>query len=126
MVDRDRVAALMETFCTRSEVAAVLGMSVTDLVREVPRAFSDEFGREPTYDEVEERHYAHGRALVRRAQFDAALDGDRSMLLALGKEYLGQNGRAEEAKEPSKEGTLLALVQGKYADAADRKSVATH
>lgn len=124
---RDRIAALMETFCTRDEVAASLGVSPEELDGIVREAFSGEFGGDATYMDVQERHFAIGRARLHRAQFDAALDGDRSMLLALGREYLGQgDGSADGGTRATNEGTVLALVQGRYADSPNRKSRAAH
>lgn len=124
---RDRIAALMETFCTRDEVAAALAVAPDALDGIVREEFAAEFGGEATYEDVQARHHAIGRARLHRAQFDAALDGDRSMLLALGREYLGQGeGGAPDGAARTSEGTVLALVQGRYADSPNRKSRAAH
>lgn len=118
----DRARSLMACFCGREEVAAELGTSVGELERAVAEA--EGLG---SYDEAEARWSAAGRARLHRAQFEAALDGDRSMLLALGREYLGQ-GDPSPAKPAGekREATVLALVQDEFRDAPDRKSRAAH
>lgn len=118
----DRARSLMACFCERDEVAAEVGASVEELEREVARA--EGVG---SYDEAEARLFAAGRARLHRAQFEAALDGDRSMLLALGREYLGQGDGAQPRKaDEHEEATVLALVQNEFRDAPDRKSRAAN
>lgn len=114
---------LMMCFCERDEIAADLKISVEELEKAVAAAEGQE-----SYDEVEKRWFAAGRAKVRQAQFSYALDGDRSMLLALGKEYLGQGDekKPSKKKEENKGATVFGIIQGEFANAPDRKSKAAH
>ena len=80
----ERAAALLRQFNGREEVCAVLECADADL----DTLCEDAFGM--GFDEASAHFAAQGRAALRDAQISAALDGDRSMLLALGKQYLGQ------------------------------------
>lgn len=114
---------LMMCFCEREEIAADLKLSVSELEQAVAAAEGQD-----SYDDVEKRWFAAGRAKVRQAQFEYALDGDRSMLLALGKEYLGQGNeqKPKKKKTEDKGATVFGLIQGEFANAPDRKTRATH
>ena len=80
-----------------------------------------------TAEQARDKFAAQGRAKLKDAQFLAAMDGDRSMLIALGRQYLGQTEDGKPAKqEEKKEATVLDFVRGNYADAKDRKSKAAH
>lgn len=79
-------------------------------------------------DEAAETFAAQGRAKVHAAQVQAALDGNNSMLLLLGKQYLGQSEDTVQIERPDiEEGAnpFERIIQG-YADAPDRKSRAAN
>ena len=116
----ERAAALLRQFNGREEVCAVLECADSDL----DALCRDAFGM--GFDEASAHFAAQGRAALRDAQISAALDGDRSMLLALGKQYLGQNFDSKDrgASDDAGHGdgaTVLSLVRDRYADAKDRK-----
>lgn len=69
---------------------------------------------------------AQGRAELHAAQVAAAKDGNNSMLLLLGKSYLGQSEEPEKQANVSEGVTPFEVIQGGYADAPDRKSRAAH
>lgn len=71
-------------------------------------------------EEAAEVFAAQGRARIHAAQVAAAEDGNNSMLLLLGKQYLGQT---EEAVPivVKKENSPFEQIAAKYADAKDRK-----
>lgn len=73
-------------FCTRIECATVLDMDPSELDESIAEAFPDT----PTFDEAAEIFGGVGRANIRRKQFELAMDGDKRMLIFLGKNYLGQ------------------------------------
>jgi hypothetical protein len=74
--DRDLVLNLASIHCTLPEIAAVVGCAVSTL-----RArFKDELARGRD----------RGKASLRRRQWELAQQGDRGMLIWLGKNWLGQ------------------------------------
>lgn len=87
-IDAAQVEQLAAIDCSYEEMGAVLGCSPDTLQRR--------------FAAVIERGRANGRASLKRRQFKAAMDGDRTMLVWLGKIRLGQ--REVSALEHSGEG----------------------
>lgn len=85
IINETQVETLAQLHCTYEEIAAVVGCS-TDTLK---RRFADciERGRE------------HGKASLRRAQFRAALGGNATMLIWLGKQHLEQRDRHDVRNE---------------------------
>ena len=71
----ERLASIM---CTEDEIASILGVSVRTLQRD------EEFCR------VYKKGMDAGRASIRRTQFKLMNDGNATMAVWLGKQYLGQ------------------------------------
>jgi len=90
-VDLELVEKLAHIQCTYSEVAATLGVSVDTLQRNKDFAVVYKKGAEG------------GRKSLRRMQFESALKGNATMMIWLGKQYLGQSdqGRLEVQRLPS-------------------------
>lgn len=84
VIDLAKVDALCRIQCTGEEVAAVLDIDYDTLnaalVRQTGKRFSDYFAQKSQV----------GKMSLRRAQYQAALAGDRTMLVWLGKNLLGQ------------------------------------
>ena len=80
---------LLRIQCTRREVASVLGCSEDTITRAVKRA------HRMTYEEYAASHAAAGHVSIRRKQMELAMAGDRTMLIWLGKQYLGQAEKQE-------------------------------
>lgn len=120
-----RAWTLLCEFCETSEAAAHMGVTDAEFRELCAYHFSDRFDHMPTYEEILDRCRAAGRAEVRLAQFAAMRNGDRSMLIAMGREYLGQTGegRAPQPAEAGEE-TTVGSVLSRYADAPDRKPAA--
>lgn len=95
---------LCEIFCTRKECAHVLGMDVRTLDKNIAETYPDT----PTWEEAFERFSSTGRESLRRKQFELALSGDRTMLIWLGKNVLGQR---DDPKKQEQEPTRGKLVQ---------------
>ena len=85
--DMGLVERLAQISCTDGEIAAACGCSVDTLARR--RA------DEPGFAETIERAREAGKSSLRRAQWKAALSGDRTMLIWLGKQHLGQRDRQD-------------------------------
>lgn len=90
-----QVEGLLTQFNGSEEVCAVMGCAPGELDGLCMDAFGVGFG------EARDRHRAIGRAMLRRQQFCAAMDGDRSMLQTLGRYYLGQD-PVESRKDTAK------------------------
>jgi hypothetical protein len=84
-VDLELVEKLAHIQCTYSEIAATLGISVDTLERNKDFAVTYKKGAEG------------GRKSLRRMQFESAHKGNVTMMIWLGKQYLGQSdhGRLE-------------------------------
>jgi len=83
-LDYEKAGKLAVIMCTQSEIAAVLGVSV-DLLE-----------HDPEFKRIHKKGLEHGRASLRRMQYKAAEAGDRTMLVWLGKQYLGQKDMRHE------------------------------
>lgn len=89
--------------CTEKEICALMGVSDKTLVRLINRHLYRELtgvkyeeGVQPlTFNDAFEVYSAQGKASLRRMQFAAAKSGDRTMLVWLGKQWLGQTDRNE-------------------------------
>jgi hypothetical protein len=90
--------------CTEQEICAVMGVSDKTLVKLINRyLYKDITGNEPSdgaekasFSEAFKRYSAGGLSSLRRAQYEAALRGNASMLIWLGKQWLGQTDKADE------------------------------
>jgi len=75
--------------CTPDEIAAVLGIcQATFFIRKAA---------EPEINEAIERGRKHGRATLRRLQWQGAQAGNPTMLIWLGKQLLGQRDKFDHA-----------------------------
>lgn len=92
----DGVAAevqhLLKTFNSIEDICSILDLSERELDDLCRRKYA------MSLKDCERKFNAQGRAAIHEAQFQAALDGDRSMLLTLGREYLGQGGMEQDDK----------------------------
>ncbi len=91
-IDPEQVRQLAAFNCSHAEIASVLGCSPDTLERRFAVVIKE--GRE------------QGKSSLKRAQFKAALGGNTTMLIWLGKVVLGQIERSELAVE-----SAIPLVQ---------------
>ena len=87
VIDYETVEKLANIQCTQEEIANFLGISVRTLKRD------DEFCR------LYKKGMDNGKMSLRRWQFEKAKKGNTSMLIWLGRQYLGQS---EETKSREK------------------------
>ena len=69
--------------CTENEIASFLGVSVDTLLRR------------KEFCELHKKGMEEGRMSLRRLQWKKAQDGNTTMLIWLGKQYLGQSDKQE-------------------------------
>lgn len=98
VIDAAEVVRLASIMCTQEEMALVLDCSVDTLQRRFAAAI--------------EKGQAIARASLRRKQWDLAQDGDRTMLVWLGKQWLGQ----QDKQTVEHEGEQKVRVVIEYAD----------
>ncbi|MGR3179857.1 MAG: hypothetical protein ACUZ8E_17595 [Candidatus Anammoxibacter sp.] len=95
-IDWAIVESLCKIQCTDEEVAQVIGICVNTLSNRTKK----EFGM--TYQEYSLRFRKEGTSSIRRAQYKAAVHkGNPTMLIWLGKQYLGQSDKAEVSHDVS-------------------------
>lgn len=84
-LDEDQILALAEIQCTYKEMAAVMNCS-TDTLKD-------------RYSDLIEKGRENGKSSLRRIQYRKALDGNITMLIWLGKQYLEQKERVEQTPD---------------------------
>jgi len=85
----EQFQALCEIQCTAVEVCSVMGVCEETL----NRLCEDQLGMR--FSEYIKSESAGGRTSLRRMQWDAARQGNPTMLVWLGKQYLGQSDKLE-------------------------------
>ena len=94
----EQLAMYGGALCTQQEVADILGITQQSV---------SEMLQKPAYKEAWERARSVTRYDVRRKQIDSALEGDRTMLIWVGKQVLDQ-------RDSPKEVEINQNVQVKY------------
>jgi hypothetical protein len=113
-IDVEQVGTLARMQCTHEEMAAVMKLKRRMFIRRVEQS--------PALREVIDVGWASGRASIRRQQFAMLAEGNGTMAVWLGKQYLGQrdnldaqltgkDGRAIEVTVSSRE-TFLGRIAG--------------
>ena len=90
-IDWDLIGQLAAIFCTEEEIAFVLKCAAQTLLNHCIRT------QGCTFEDYLEKHRGKGRVSLRRKQFEVALEGDKTMLIWLGKQYLSQSDKQEVA-----------------------------
>jgi hypothetical protein len=94
----DRLCAIQ---CTGEEIASVLGVDYDTLCAGVKRDF-----KLPLIEYLEQKRL-YGKSSLRRAQWKAADSGNPTMLIWLGKQYLGQR----DKHDVEHSGTVGVVIQ---------------
>ena len=92
-IDWPKVDAMCQIQCTGEEIASVLGISYDTLERACKRE------KEKGCAEYIAEKKQGGKASLRRRQWQAAQEGNPTMLIWLGKQYLDQSDRPEGAAD---------------------------
>lgn len=90
-IDWDKVDKLCAIQCTGEEIAGVLGCDYDTLNSAIKREYG--FG----FSDYFTQKSASGKMSLRRKQYTTAMDGNPTMLVWLGKQWLGQTDRVETA-----------------------------
>ena len=89
-IDQTEAERLCGIGCTQEEVADWFGVSADTVNVRVKEWGFDSF------PDFYKRHFAKGKASLRREQFKLALKGNCTMLIWLGKQYLDQSDKIEQ------------------------------
>lgn len=90
-IDFDMVEKLCQIQCTGEEIASVLKINYDTLERRVKSVYGISFA------EYIKNHSEGGKCSLRREQWKAAMKGNATMLVWLGKQYLGQRDKVDNA-----------------------------
>lgn len=92
-LDFNSLDSLCGLQCTLSEIASFFHCSEDTVERRIKKQFK------MTFAEYYRQKAGTGRISLRRLQFKAAQDGSVSMMIWLGKQWLGQSDKIEEKVE---------------------------
>lgn len=104
--DERTFKSLCRIMCTKAEVCSVMRVDSKTLDRLIDEHFGDEVpheGARCTFSDAFRAFSAEGRMSLRRKQFELAMDGDKSMLVWLGKNYLDQTDQRAKTQEQKPE-----------------------
>ena len=99
-IDWERVNELLEADCEGTEIAAYLGIVPNTLYRRC------EEDHKISFSKYLQEKKAKGNSLLKEKQFNTAMSGDRTMLIWLGKQRLGQSEKSQQTLEISDKGTF--------------------
>jgi predicted transcriptional regulator len=106
-----QVAKLAEFHCTTDEIASFFGVSRDTIERR--------------YRKELQQGKAASKMLLRQKQYELAKSGDKTMLIWLGKQWLGQNDKIA-IKDSGRGGAVISIHELlKIADAKKRKLATT-
>ncbi len=92
-IDRTQFENLCFMMCTLEEIAGFFRVNEKTILRWCKREYGDTFGN------VYKRASAGGKTSLRREQWKAAKKGNVTMLIWLGKQWLGQTDKIEQKSE---------------------------
>lgn len=111
-IDWKRVDSFLLAQCDGVAISGILGISSDTLYRACQEKFKIGFAA------YSQKKKSEGKELLRRKQFDAAMGGDKTMLIWLGKQILQQKDQVETT-------LLVPQVNILPTTDADRKSIET-
>jgi len=95
VIDWEQVEKLCEMQCTGEEVGAFIGLDYKTLERAIRREFKQGFV------EYYKKHSGTGKTSLRRMQWLSAQGGNVTMLIWLGKQWLGQKDKTDISSDGS-------------------------
>jgi hypothetical protein len=107
-IDWEQFDKLCSLQCTLVEIAGWFDCSEDTIERRVEEEYR------VTFAEHYKKRSAKGKMSIRRKQFDVAMSGNVTMLIWLGKQFLGQKDKTEHSAGESAQPIVLAYaVDGK-------------
>jgi transposase len=90
-LDKDTFEKLCGLHCTKEEIQA--WFDVSD--KTIDRWVRETYGEKVSFSEVYRQKKSSGKISLRRKQYEAAMAGNTTLLIWLGKQYLGQSDKQE-------------------------------
>ena len=103
-IDWKRVDELLEADCEGTEIAAYLGLEPNTLYR---RCIAD---HKIVFSKYLQEKKARGNSLLKEKQFKIAKGGDKTMLIWLGKQRLGQSDKSDHTTKGEPIGFQINIV----------------
>lgn len=111
-IDFDMVKKLCAIQCTGQEIADVLDVSYDTLERRVKEVYQISFA------DYIKKHSANGKMSLRRKQHEVAMNGNTTMLVWLGKQYLGQTDK-QIVDNTSSDGSMSPNLKIEFINASN-------
>lgn len=92
-IDWKKVESMCAIHCTQVEIAAILGINIDTLADSVKTNFGISFS------EYYSQKSSGGKMSLRRKQYTQAMEGNVTMQIWLGKQWLGQSDKMESKQE---------------------------
>ena len=104
-IDWHKVDNLLKAQCDGVGIAGILGIHPNTLYLAVEEEFKISFS------EYSAQKRSEGKELLRAKQFDAAMSGDKTMLVWLGKQYLGKKEKSENENKNTEVQQIIVQSQ---------------
>jgi AraC-like DNA-binding protein len=114
--DFQRLLNMVRIQCTLQECCSILGMSDTTLNRRLKERGEDNF------EALYRRYNDEGRMSLRRMQWQAAENGNASLLIWLGKQYLNQRDKSNLEVTGEDGGAIITKIERVIVDPTDTNS----
>ncbi len=89
IIDWEKVNRYLQAQCDGASIASLMGIHPDTLYNAAERKFK------MTFSAYSAQKKSEGKELLRAKQFSVAMEGDKTMLVWLGKQYLGQSDKQE-------------------------------
>ena len=89
IIDKEQFETLCEMQCIQTEICSVLKVTEKTLIAWCKETYGD------TFSNTIKRFSEGGKMSLRRKQLEVAINGNVTMLIWLGKQYLGQRDKTE-------------------------------
>ena len=96
IIDLEIFESCCEVACTKADICHILSIADKTLDRIIKEHYFDEDGKPLKFIEVYNKCSANARNSLRRAQYKFALKGNKTLLIWLGKNWLGQTDKTDE------------------------------
>jgi len=94
-INKEELEKIMHFFPSRKETADWFKISESSLERFIRREF------DLTFEAFRDKGFVRTKMAIKRKQIEMALSGDRTMLIWLGKQLLGQTEKIEQTAQES-------------------------
>lgn len=115
MIDLQLAARAASIGCTADGIAALFGIG--------RRTFYDHLKEDPDLKDAIEEGRALGRVTLRRLQWPRAMAGNVTMLIWLGKQYLGQRDRPVIDDDPDRPPSYVVYTPAPIEDDAPKETL---